>query len=115
MNGFNSPDTLRKKPWDIKQPELSFEFYPARTSKMVHTLWRAMGQLELLNPAFFSMTYGALGSARDDSINVVATMSQQQSVPVAAHLTCSGHTREYMLELAHHFHDEGIQRIAGNS
>ena len=93
------------------QPQLSFEFFPARNAVMEHNLWRSMGQLELLNPAFFSMTYGALGSLRDDSINVVSSMCQQQPVPVAAHLTTAGHTREYMLELAQHFHDEGVRRI----
>lgn len=100
MNGFNN-----------HQPELSFEFYPARNAKMENTLWRAMGQLELLNPAFFSMTYGALGSVRDDSINAVATMSEHQSVPIAAHLTAAGHTQEYMLDLARGFHEKGVQRI----
>lgn len=92
------------------QPELSFEFFPARNTAMEHKLWRTMGQLELLNPAFFSMTYGALGSVRDHSISAVATMCKQP-VPVAAHLTSAGHSREYMLELARHFHDEGVQRI----
>jgi methylenetetrahydrofolate reductase (NADPH) len=111
MNGFNSPDSQLKKPWNTSQPELSFEFYPARNAKMENTLWRAMGQLELLNPAFFSMTYGALGSVRDDSINAVATMSQHQSVPIAAHLTAAGHTQEYMLDLARGFHEKGVQRI----
>ena len=93
------------------QPKLSFEFFPARNANMEHNLWRSMGQLELLSPEFFSMTYGALGSQRDHSISAVATMCKQQPVPVAAHLTSAGHTREYMLELAQHFHDEGVQRI----
>ncbi len=111
MNGNLSPYSQIKSAWSVNEPELSFEFYPARNAKMKNTLWRAMGQLELLNPAFFSMTYGALGSDRDESINEVATMSQHQSVPVAAHLTAAGHTKEYMLDLARGFHKKGVQRI----
>ncbi|MGB1258371.1 MAG: methylenetetrahydrofolate reductase [Thiolinea sp.] len=102
--------TINRLP-KISSLRLSFEFFPARNTRMEHNLWRTMGQLELLNPEFFSMTYGALGSARDHSISTVATMCQQQPVPVAAHLTAAGHTRDYMLELAGQFHESGVQRI----
>ncbi|MGB1310418.1 MAG: methylenetetrahydrofolate reductase [Leucothrix sp.] len=95
---------------DNDQPELSFEFFPARSPEMVQSLWRCMGQLELLNPAYFSMTYGALGSARESSINAIETMLHQ-SVPVAAHLTATGHTQQHMLDLAQKFSDDGVQRI----
>ena len=93
------------------QPRFSFEFFPAKTPLMERNLWRTMGQLECLKPDFFSMTYGALGSQRDYSLNMVESMAQEGSVPVAAHLTAAGHTEEFLLELAQQFHDWGVERI----
>ncbi|MEZ5535321.1 MAG: methylenetetrahydrofolate reductase [Thiolinea sp.] len=93
------------------RPVFSFEFFPAKTPRMERNLWRTMGQLELLNPAYFSMTYGALGSERDYSLNMVSTMVSEGRVPVAAHLTAAGHTRESLLELVRHFNSEGVERI----
>lgn len=92
-------------------PEFSFEFFPAKTPRMERNLWRTMGQLELLNPAYFSMTYGALGSEREHSLNMVSSMVKEGHVPVAAHLTAAGHTRDSLLELVRHFHNEGVQRL----
>lgn len=93
------------------RPELSFEFFPAKTPRMERNLWRTMGQLELLNPAYFSMTYGALGSERDHSLSMVSSMVKEGHVPVAAHLTSAGHNRASLLEMAQQFHSEGVQRI----
>lgn len=93
------------------RPELSFEFFPAKTPRMDRNLWRTMGQLELLNPSYFSMTYGALGSERDHSLNMVSSMMKEGHVPVAAHLTSAGHNRDSLLDMARQFHSEGVQRI----
>lgn len=93
------------------QPVFSFEFFPAKTPRMERNLWRTMGQLELLDPAYFSMTYGALGSEREHSLNMVSSMVKEGHVPVAAHLTAAGHTRESLLDLVRHFHSEGVERI----
>ncbi len=110
---MNAPTPLHAashKPQNHPLP-FSFEFFPARNELMAHNLWRTVGQLELLNPAFFSMTYGALNSAREQSISAVATLCQQQSVPVAAHLTSAGHTRADMLATAQDFHAAGVRHI----
>ena len=92
-------------------PTVSFEFFPPKTPRMERTLWRNIGQLEMLKPAFFSVTYGALGSDRDHSLETVFNMQREGRVPVAAHLTAAGHTRESLLELAKRFHESGVQRI----
>ena len=92
-------------------PTLSFEFFPPKNPRMERTLWRNIGQLEMLEPAFFSVTYGALGSERDFSLDTVFNMQRECNVPVAAHLTAAGHTRVSLLELAQRFHDHGVERI----
>ncbi len=95
----------------MTSPVLSFEFFPPKTARMERTLWRNIGQLEMLKPSFFSVTYGALGSERDHSLETVFNMQRECHVPVAAHLTAAGHTRASLLELAQRFHENGIQRI----
>ncbi len=92
-------------------PVLSFEFFPPKTPHMEHTLWRNIGQLEMLKPAFFSVTYGALGSDRDHSVDTVLNMCRESRVPIAAHLTAAGHTRESLLELVKHLHENGVQAL----
>lgn len=95
----------------MTSPVLSFEFFPPKTPRMERTLWRNIGQLEMLKPAFFSVTYGALGSERDHSLETVFNMQRECHVPVAAHLTAAGHTRASLLELAARFKENGVQRI----
>ena len=95
----------------VPLPALSFEFFPARSPRMDRNLWRTMGQLELFNPAFFSMTYGALGSEREHSISAVESLQQDGPVPVAAHITAAGHTRESLLALAERFAALGARRL----
>jgi len=91
--------------------QFSYEFFPPRTAAMTRRLWRAVGQLERLNPQFFSMTYGALGSAQQISIDSAIAMHQESPVPVAAHLTCIDATRDETNEIARKFHRAGINRI----
>ncbi len=109
MNAIVSPLPVKNN--TNKRPELSFEFFPAKTARMNRNLWRTVGQLELLQPGYFSMTYGALGSERDHSLNMVSLMVKEVRVPVAAHLTSAGHNRDSLLEMAGRFHNEGVRRI----
>jgi methylenetetrahydrofolate reductase (NADPH) len=91
--------------------QISYEFFPPRTPTMTRRLWRAVGQLERLNPRFFSMTYGALGSAQQISIESAIAMHQESPVPVAAHLTCVDATRDETDGIARQFHRAGLSRI----
>lgn len=89
----------------------SYEFFPPRNQPMERRLWRAVGQLERLRPAFFSMTYGALGSAQDVSIETAISMHRDSPVAVAAHLTCSNASKQQVKAVASQFHDAGICRF----
>lgn len=89
----------------------SYEFFPPRSEAMQSRLWRAIGQLERFGPLFFSMTYGAQGSAQQVSIDTAISMHRETPVPIAAHLTCCGATREEVDAVARRIHDAGISRI----
>lgn len=92
-------------------PAFSYEFFPPRTVIMQRRFWRALGQLERLQPEFFSMTYGALGSAKQVSIDTVLAMQNETPIPVAAHLTCADSSAEQIESVAKEFHQAGIKRI----
>jgi methylenetetrahydrofolate reductase (NADPH) len=89
----------------------SYEFFPPRSASMQSRLWRAMGQLERLRPSFYSMTYGAQGSAQQISIDTALAMHRDSPVPVAAHLTCHDASRGEVDAVARRFFDAGIRRI----
>jgi len=91
--------------------QFSYEFFPPRTATMTRRLWRAVGQLERLDPGFFSMTYGALGSTRQISIDTAVAMHEESPVPIAAHLTCAEATRDEINAIAQNLHLTGIERI----
>lgn len=89
----------------------SYEFFPPRSEQMQRRLWRAVGQLERLRPFFFSMTYGALGSAQEVSIDSAISMHRDSPVAVAAHLTCSNASRRQVHAVARQFYAAGIRRF----
>ncbi len=96
---------------DSKAPEFSYEFFPPRSPAMERNLWRAMGQLEFFRPKFFSMTYGALGSGQQDSINTAISMQAESPIEIAAHLTCADSSKSEVLKVAQGYLDGGISQI----
>ena len=73
---------------------ISCEFFPAKTpAGETALLEKIVPRLKAVNPAFFSVTYGAGGSTRDKTLDIVEAIQRDQSVPTMAHLTCVGSTR----------------------
>lgn len=98
----------------IQQPsdlQLSFEFFPAVSDVAQRRMWRAIGQLELLEPAFFSMTYGALGSARERSLEALEQLQQGSAVETAAHLTCVDASRDEINQVVEKIRALGVRRF----
>ena len=93
------------------KPKFSYEFFPPRTTAMERRLWRATGQLERLRPEFFSMTYGALGSAQQVSIDTSIALQRESPVAIAAHLTCADASTTEVLTVAERFREAGIRRL----
>lgn len=95
----------------MKKPTLSFEFFPPRSEAQSRRFWRTFGCLETLSPSFFSVTYGALGSGSQASIDTVAQLQKDSSFPVAAHLTCAGQTRAQLIAQLEDFREKGVKHI----
>jgi methylenetetrahydrofolate reductase (NADPH) len=89
----------------------SFEFFPPRVEAGWLTLGRTIASLESLGPSFVSVTYGAGGSTRTHTHEVVTWVRRETSVTPMAHLTCQGHTRDEIASILAAYRDAGIENI----
>lgn len=71
---------------------LSFELFPPKTTESEIALWEHVARLTRFRPSFITCTYGAGGSTRDKTLEIVERVKRQFQVPVASHLTCVGST-----------------------
>lgn len=92
-------------------PVFSYEFFPPRTQLGERRFWRTVGRLEAQDAAFFSITYGALGSAQSQSVETVEFAAKECETPIAAHLTFEGSTKDEINEVARRYRDAGVDRI----
>lgn len=92
-------------------PSVSFEFFPPHDDAGETRLWHVMARLAPLQPSFVSVTYGAGGSTRQRTDRVVRRIHDETNVPVAAHLTCVGASREDVNAVATGWLDAGIKHI----
>ncbi len=72
------------------KPEISFEVFPPKTEKGLESLFHTCGQLARQNPVFISGTYGAGGSTRGKTLQMLDEIRRRHQVPVTAHFTCVG-------------------------
>jgi methylenetetrahydrofolate reductase (NADPH) len=94
------------------KPIFSFEFFPPKTSDGVHTLMATIADLEdALQPDFVSVTYGAGGSTRDRSIDVVTRIEKELRTTAMAHLTCVGSTEGEIAQVVDRLVGAGIENV----
>ncbi|HYB63901.1 MAG TPA: methylenetetrahydrofolate reductase [Steroidobacteraceae bacterium] len=90
---------------------VTFEFFPPADAAMTQTLWKSIERLAPLAPAFVSVTYGADGSTRERTHDVVSRIQRETSLTGAPHLTCIGAPRGEILEIARGYWDQGIRHL----
>jgi methylenetetrahydrofolate reductase (NADPH) len=78
---------------------------------MERQLDKAVSELAPLGPSFVSVTYGALGSTRDRTRDIVIRLNGEQAFPCMAHLTCVGHTLADIARLLDEYADNGVENI----
>jgi methylenetetrahydrofolate reductase (NADPH) len=89
----------------------SFEFFPPKTPEAEITLEMTLAELELLKPSFVSVTYGAGGSTRERTHDLVVSINRTTSMTAMAHLTCAAHTREELVDVVGRYRDAGVENI----
>lgn len=90
---------------------LSFELFPPKTEAGEAALFKHVGQLVEFKPDFITCTYGAGGSTRDKTLDIVQRVKSDYGLPVASHLTCVGSTRDQLREYLAEAQERGIDYI----
>ena len=92
-------------------PTLSYEFFPPKNDQAQRDLEKTLQRLAPTEPAFVSVTYGAGGSTRDLTHDVVRHIHRDTGMVAMPHLTCVGHSRSEVLELLEQYRAEGIENV----
>src|SRR5574341_965199 len=92
-------------------PVFSFEFFPPKTEAGEQTLYRTIDRLRELNPTFVSVTYGAGGSTRDKTVDLVRRIKHDLGIEAMAHLTCVGADRAEIESVLQRLHASGIENV----
>jgi methylenetetrahydrofolate reductase (NADPH) len=89
----------------------SFEFFPPKTDEAEEILAQTLRELELLAPSFVSITYGAGGSTRERTHDLVVQILRTTTMTPMAHLTCAAHTKADLRAILERYRDAGVENI----
>ncbi|AYV44086.1 TPA: methylenetetrahydrofolate reductase [Escherichia coli] len=93
------------------QINVSFEFFPPRTSEMEQTLWNSIDRLSSLKPKFVSVTYGANSGERDRTHSIIKGIKDRTGLEAAPHLTCIDATPDELRTITRDYWNNGIRHI----
>lgn len=94
------------------KPVISFELFPPKTEPGMQRLFEHLEELVSCKPAYFTCTYGAGGSTRDRTLEVLtAIRSRYPDLPLASHLTCMGSSREELRAYVQRALSVGVENI----
>jgi len=94
-----------------RQPAFSFEFFPPKTDEGVRELFEAISHLRELEPTFVSVTYGAGGSVRARTVDLVTRIHRELEIEPVAHLTCVEATVDDLQHILNGLRDAGIDNV----
>jgi methylenetetrahydrofolate reductase (NADPH) len=94
-----------------KRPCFSFEFFPPRSDDGVASLMETAAALKPLEPAFVSVTYGAGGSTRARTLDIVKAMKHDLGLEAMAHMTCVGATANELRAILRELEHAGIENV----
>ncbi|MEN2751092.1 methylenetetrahydrofolate reductase [Psychrobacter sp. FBL11] len=95
----------------MSKPAFSFEFFPAKTELGHEKLLSTYDELNKLSPSYFSVTYGAGGSTRSRTLNIVQALCARGETDIAPHMSCIGDDKAEIAELLTHYKSLGIKRL----
>ena len=94
-----------------ESPVFSFEFFPPKTQAGEQNLYRALSELKPLQPSFVSVTYGAGGSSREKTIEIVKRIKEDFGLEAMAHFTCVGATVPELRDTLDEMRRAGIDNV----
>jgi methylenetetrahydrofolate reductase (NADPH) len=90
---------------------LSFELFPPKTPESAAQMWRTVDELMAFEPAMITCTYGAGGSTRGTTLEVLQGVRSRHDIPVASHLTCVGSSVDELRDYLRTAAAQGIAAI----
>jgi methylenetetrahydrofolate reductase (NADPH) len=93
------------------RPVFSFEFFPPRTDQGYELLYHTIEELKRLNPDFVSVTWGAGGSTRRKTVELVTRIQQELGVTAMAHLSCIGSTADQLGATLDRLQEAGVENV----
>jgi len=94
-----------------QRPTLSFEFFPPKTSEASEALYQTIGELEAYKPSFVSVTYGAGGSTRELTHDLVVRIKTTTTLDPIPHLTCVCHSESDVTAILERYAKAGVSNI----
>jgi methylenetetrahydrofolate reductase (NADPH) len=89
----------------------SFEFFPPKSDEQSESLFATIAQLQLLQPSFVSVTYGAGGSTRERTHDLIVRIQRETNLTAVSHLTCVCHSRDELAAILDRYAASGIDNI----
>ncbi|QFY07523.1 methylenetetrahydrofolate reductase [NAD(P)H] [Nonomuraea phyllanthi] len=108
---------LARRPATVKEalasgrPTISFEFFPPKDGAATGRFWECVREIEAVRPSFVSITYGAGGSTRDRTIDVVAAVARTATMIPVAHLTAVGHSVADLRLILERYREAGVRDV----
>src|SRR3954452_7493188 len=93
------------------RPTVSFEFFPPKTDAGFAQLYQTIGELHAIRPSYVSVTYGAGGSPRAKTVDLVERIQRELNIRAMAHLTCVGHTADEIGAVLDELWASGIRNV----
>jgi methylenetetrahydrofolate reductase (NADPH) len=90
---------------------LSFEFFPPKTQDASNSLFSVISDLKAMKPAFVSVTYGAGGTTRELTHDLVVKIQNETAITVVSHLTCIGSTDDEIGKILDRYAEQGITNV----
>jgi methylenetetrahydrofolate reductase (NADPH) len=94
-----------------RRTTFSFEFFPPKTDKASNELFQTIAHLQALQPSFVSVTYGAGGSTRERTHDLIVRIQQETRLTAVSHLTCVCHSEQELAAILDRYAESQIENI----
>jgi methylenetetrahydrofolate reductase (NADPH) len=95
----------------IQDLKVSFEFFPPRVKSSNQSLKKTYKELSKINPEYYSITFGAMGSSQNSTFDTVSNISKETNVPVMPHISCIRTTKSQVTDLIDKYIKQGISQV----
>lgn len=97
--------------FQANETTFSFEFFPPKTDKAWEALFTQIAALQTLNPSFVSVTYGAGGSTRERTHDLIIRIQRETNLTAVSHLTCVCHSQSELATILDRYEESGVENI----